>query len=194
VASQRLSAADRRAALVAAGARAFAARPYQDVEMTDVARAAGVSRALLYRHFPSKQELFAAVYRAAAQDLLAASVLPGERPLREEVAEGLDAHLRYFEENRHAVLAANRTLAGDPVVAAIISDELAVLRDRLVDVLTVGEAERAVVSTVVLSWLTFVRVLCIEWLSSGVPSRSQVLDICLRALIGALEPVLPSTP
>ena len=31
--------------------------------MQHVADAAGISRALLYRHFPTKRDLFAAVYR-----------------------------------------------------------------------------------------------------------------------------------
>lgn len=34
--------------------------------MDEVAQRAGVSRGLLYRHFPTKHDLFAAVYRRAA--------------------------------------------------------------------------------------------------------------------------------
>jgi hypothetical protein len=45
----------------------------------------------------------------------------------EQVAAGLDAHIDYFVANRHTVLAANRVLSGDPVIQAIISDELAEL-------------------------------------------------------------------
>jgi len=69
---------------------------------------------LLYRHFPGKRELFAAVYRRASDDLLAASPVVPDLPLAGQVAAGLDAHLDYFVANRRTVLAANRTLAGDP--------------------------------------------------------------------------------
>ena len=39
--------------------------------MNDVAARAGVSRALLYRHFPTKRDLLAGVYQRAANELLA---------------------------------------------------------------------------------------------------------------------------
>lgn len=179
----------RRDHLVSVGATAFAARPYQDVEMADVARRAGVSRALLYRHFASKHDLFAAVYQAAAEDLLGASELVGDRPLEDEVRAGLEAHLRYFETHRHTVLAANRSLAGDPVIGAIISDELSVLRGRLMAVIAVDEADRTAVSTAVMSWLMFVHVFCVEWLANRAPARDVVRDVCVGALLGALASI-----
>ena len=55
--------------------------------------------------------------------------LDTHHPIAEQVAAGLDAHLDYFVANRRTVLAANRVLAGDPVVQAIITDELEVLAD-----------------------------------------------------------------
>jgi len=114
--------------------------------MQHVADAAGISRALLYRHFPTKRDLFAAVYRRAADGLLAATELDTTTPIAEQVAAGLDAHLDYFVANRRTVLAANRSLAGDPVVQAVITDELEVLRARLLDAIAVPAARRAAVA------------------------------------------------
>ena len=81
-------------------------------------------RALLYRHFPSKRDLFAALYQQVAEQLLARTRLDPAETLVEQLAERLDAHIEYFAENRNTVLAANPVLAGDRLVQTIINDEL----------------------------------------------------------------------
>lgn len=48
----------------------FAAQSYQKVGTADVAKAAGVSEAALYRYFSSKKELFLATLRSTAPKLL----------------------------------------------------------------------------------------------------------------------------
>ncbi|MBL1084412.1 TetR/AcrR family transcriptional regulator [Streptomyces actinomycinicus] len=189
---QRLSPADRRAQLLAVGARLFAARPYDDVLMEEVAQEAGVSRALLYRHFPSKHALFAAVYQQAADHLLAGTRLDPADSLAEQLVQGMDVHLDYFVANRNAVLAANRVLAGDPVIQSIMTNELDALRTRLLAVLPLADdAARAAVSAVLKSWLVFVQVLCVDWLTRETCTRTQLRDVCVEALLGALRPLLP---
>lgn len=66
-----MPAADRRAVVVAAAMSEFAGVGYHSATMASVARAAGVTAALLYRHFPSKPDLFAACVEHA-WDLLRA--------------------------------------------------------------------------------------------------------------------------
>jgi AcrR family transcriptional regulator len=51
----------RRAAILAAAAEAFAERGFADTSMDDVAVAAGITRLIVYRHFGSKEDLYAAV-------------------------------------------------------------------------------------------------------------------------------------
>ncbi|MEU7138488.1 helix-turn-helix domain-containing protein [Nocardia sp. NPDC046473] len=187
---RRLSTDERRQVLLEAGARLFAERAYDAVLMEDVAAAAGVSRALLYRHFPSKRDLFAGVYEQAADQLLIATPLDNGRPLAEQLAAGLNTHFDYFEANANSVLAANRVLAGDPTIQAIIAGELGELRRRLLDVLGVEGTLRVQVSSVLMSWLTFVRVLTVEWLENQHYSRAELLEISVGALLGALQPIL----
>ncbi|MEV4440773.1 TetR/AcrR family transcriptional regulator [Streptomyces sp. NPDC049577] len=192
---QRLTPADRRTQLLAVGAQLFAARPYEDVLMEDVAEQAGVSRALLYRHFPSKRDLFAAVYRQAADQLLVKSRFDPADTLVEQLIEGMDAHLDYFVANRNAVLAGNRVLAGDPVVQTIITSELDTLRTRLLGVLPLADdAAREALSQVLKSWLVFVRVLVIDWLTTQTCTRTELRDVCIGGLLGAIRPLLPTDP
>ncbi|WP_406065801.1 TetR/AcrR family transcriptional regulator [Streptomyces sp. NBC_01077] len=192
---RRLSPAERRAQFLAVGAQLFAARPYDDVLMEDVAEHAGVSRALLYRHFPGKRDLFAAVYQQASDRLLEQVPLDPTGDLLEQLAAGLDVHLDYFIANRNAVLAANRVLAGDPVIQTVMTDELDVLRARLLDVLPLADGgSRAAVSAVLKSWLVFVQVLCVDWLTAETCTRTELRDACVGALLGALRPLLPTDP
>ncbi|NEW54560.1 TetR/AcrR family transcriptional regulator [Nocardia cyriacigeorgica] len=187
---RRLAPEERRRLLLDAGAHLFAERPYDAVLMEDVAAAAGVSRALLYRHFPNKRDLFAAVYERAAANLLVATEFDTSRPLAEQLAAGLDAHFDYFEANAHSVIAANRVLATDPTIQAIISGELGELRTRLLDVLGAHDQLREATSAVLMTWLTFVRVLTIEWLENRSLTRQQLHQVSVGALLGALDPLL----
>ncbi len=183
---RRLDPAQRRAQLLDVGARLFAAKPYDEVLMEDVAAQAGVSRALLYKHFPTKRDLFEGVYRAAVDNLVAVTDFQSDAPLIDQVVAGLDAHFDYFVANRNTVLAANRTLAGDPVIQALIVDEISLLRQRIVDASELDHHARALVSTALAGWLMFVRMVCVEWLATEAFSRDELRDMCLGALLGAL--------
>lgn len=192
---QRLSPDERRARLLAVAAQCFAAQPYDEVTMEDVAEHAGVSRALLYRYFPSKRDLFAALYQQVAERLLARTRLDPADTLVEQLVEGLDAHIEYFAENRNTVLAANRVLAGDRLVRTIISGELDALRERLLGVLPLADAAaREAVSGVLKSWLVFVQVLCVDWLTEETCTRVELRDVCVGAVLGAIRPLLDEDP
>ncbi|HYF26505.1 MAG TPA: helix-turn-helix domain-containing protein [Baekduia sp.] len=68
-----LSTADeRREALIEAAVRVFSARGYHATPTTEIAKAAGISQAYLFRLFPTKAELFAAAADRARDRMLAA--------------------------------------------------------------------------------------------------------------------------
>ncbi|MQY17538.1 TetR/AcrR family transcriptional regulator [Nocardia macrotermitis] len=183
---RRLTPEQRRAELLDIGARAFAELPYDRVQMDRIAERAGVSRALLYRHFPTKSALFAAIYQRAAEALQAVVHLDGDLPLTDQVAAGLDAHLEYFATNRNTVLAANRALSGDPVVQAIVFGEHTAMREVMLAAMNLASPARELMSALLTAWLMFVHTLCLEWLEYGTLTREQVRTSCLGALQGAL--------
>jgi|SRR5690554_3290485 len=61
--------ADRRALLLTAAARLFAERGFDRVSMEDLGAAAGVSGPAVYRHFPSKQAVLAALLVEVSESL-----------------------------------------------------------------------------------------------------------------------------
>jgi AcrR family transcriptional regulator len=177
----------RREQLLEIAAHHFATRPYHEVAMAEVAEVAGVTRALVYRYFPNKRELFASVYQRAANQLVEMSAPPESDDLMGQVLAGLEAHFDFFEQNARTVLVANRgELAGDPVIEAIITDELARLRSAMLDTMGLSGQDRYVASAALLGWLAFVREVCVEWLAKRRLSRAQVKDLCLRTLLAAL--------
>jgi len=186
---RRLAPAARRDQILDVGAKQFAARPYEQVHIADVAAIAGISRALVYRYFPTKRDLFTAVYSRASERLLAASELAPGLTLVEQILAGLDAHFDFFVENARTVLVANRgALAGDPAIEGIISEELAELRRRILDASGLHDRERMRASIALSGWLAFVRAVCVEWLADPhqTLTREDVREMCLSALFSTL--------
>jgi len=182
----RLEPRARRQQILEVAAKEFATRPYNAVHMADVAGRAGVSRALVYRYYPTKRELFAAVYDLAATSLVEASSIESGAGLADQVMIGLDAHLDFFEANARSVLVANRgELAGDPLVEAIITRQLAELRQGMLNALGVSGHRRDVASVALHGWLSFVRAVCVEWLANQRVTREEVRELCLRVLSAA---------
>lgn len=58
---KRLSADERRASIIEVAKRLFAQNGFHGVSIDEIVRAVGVSPAILYRHFHSKEELYQAV-------------------------------------------------------------------------------------------------------------------------------------
>ncbi len=64
----KLTAAERRASIVAAAIHLFSARGFRGVTTRELAKACGVSEPVLYEHFADKQELYCAILEEACND------------------------------------------------------------------------------------------------------------------------------
>ncbi len=67
-ASSRLSADERRAAILEAAVRLFAERGYRGTTTRALAEAVGVTEPVLYEHFRSKRDLYAAIVQAKSRE------------------------------------------------------------------------------------------------------------------------------
>ncbi|BBZ70708.1 TetR/AcrR family transcriptional regulator [Mycobacterium paraseoulense] len=142
---RRLEPRQRREELLDAAAALFAEMPYEDVLIEDIAARAGVSRALMYHHFPSKRDLYVAILKRASDRFLARVSPDPLLPLAEQLATGLEAHIQSFLDHPFEAIAINRgVLSYDPAIQAIISEELTVVGQRLIDQLVAqGQARSA---------------------------------------------------
>jgi AcrR family transcriptional regulator len=71
--ARRLPRIERREQIIAAATRAFAKAGFAATNLDDIAAEAGVSRAILYRHFDSKTDLYQAVLDTACGRLITAT-------------------------------------------------------------------------------------------------------------------------
>jgi AcrR family transcriptional regulator len=101
---RRLSARERREAILEAATAVFAERGYNGASVDDVATAAGISKALIYEHFPSKKDLHASLVERETTELFArleANATSG-RHGAERMRGGVEAFLGFVEERRTA--------------------------------------------------------------------------------------------
>lgn len=191
---RRLTPEQRRDELMDVGASLFAEQPYPDVAMEDVARQAGASRALLYHYFPTKTELFAAIWQRAHHRLVDEMPMADVLSVRDVLAVALDAHLKFYEANVALVMIANRSpIATDPVIRVPIAEGMRALCDRVLDGAGVKSRDRDVAATAMAAWIAFVREATVEWLLRKRISRRRVTELCMAVLDAALSDVVNLT-
>ena len=117
---RRLSRAERRGRILAAGLEVFARKGYRDASMAELATAAGVTPPVLYQHFASKQDLFLAVVGEQASLLAAAigdAADPTSAPLEPRVIKTATAILAFVADRPHAWRLLRTTPPGDNKIA-----------------------------------------------------------------------------
>ena len=160
----------------------FAERPYEDVWVGDIAARAGVSRATMYHYFPSKRDLYVAILKRASGRFSARAQLDAKLPLPQHLAAGLQAHIQSLVDHPFEAVAINRgALSDDPAIQAIISEELNLVGQRLIDQLVAEGHLRDVTEIAVEGWLAFVRAACVKWIQSQNISRTDLTEMCLRS-------------
>jgi AcrR family transcriptional regulator len=102
----RLSADERRAQLERIAGRLFADGGYHGVSMEQLADAAGVSKPVLYQHFPSKRELYLALIRDAVHEMEARvrAALKGTTDNRARVEGATETYFAFVGDPRFRLI------------------------------------------------------------------------------------------
>lgn len=121
---RRLTAEERRTGILDAALAVFSESGYHSASIDDIAREAGVSKALIYEHFASKQELYADLIARNARELtqrIGAALVGVELESgSSRLAVGLDAFFAFVEERRDAWRMLFRDVA-DPETATVVN-------------------------------------------------------------------------
>jgi AcrR family transcriptional regulator len=121
---RRLTAEERRTGILDAALAVFSESGYHSASIDDIAREAGVSKALIYEHFASKQELYADLIARNARELtqrIGAALVGVEiESGSSRLAIGLDAFFAFVEERRDAWRMLFRDVA-DPETATVVN-------------------------------------------------------------------------
>ena len=180
----RLENDERRRRLLELGTRLFTEHAYDEISMSQIARAAGISKALLYHYFPSKRDYFVATLAGGAEELRARVEPDPGLPPAQALASALDAYLAWIEDNSEAYAKLFRSAGGVPEVRALVDGVRAGTAARIRDGL--GAAAYARARTAVHGWLWFMDGACLDWIAHRDLTRAELHGLLLGTLAGAL--------
>ena len=101
---KRLSAEDRRAAILDAALGVFSRRGYNGASIDEIAQTAGISKALIYEHFPSKKDLHVSLLERHTQQIFVrlAQTADTDDPGEVRLRNGVDAFFEWVETHQQA--------------------------------------------------------------------------------------------
>jgi len=179
----RLENDERRRRLLELGADLFTRHAYDEISMAQIAREAGISKALLYHYFPSKQDYFVATLATGADELRRRVEPDPDLPPAEALMAAVDAYLGWIDDNAEAYEKLLQSAATVPEVRELIEGVRGATADRILEgVGATGPAAR----TAVRGWLWFMDGACLDWIAHRDLERQQLLGLLLGTLFGAL--------
>jgi AcrR family transcriptional regulator len=188
----RLTPGERRRQILDVARRLFATRPYGDVTTADVAREAGVTRALVHHYFGGVRDLYLAVVVELATEAVA---IPGpiEGLGREDrVAHNIEAWLDLTEANREPflALAMHGDAIADPEIRELIEAGREAVVGRIIDANSDLVAETPGARLALRALLAMHQAACVQWFAGKV-TREQVQALLTRTFLDQVERVIP---
>jgi AcrR family transcriptional regulator len=183
---RRLDVDERRQQLLELGAQLFTTRPYDELSMNKIAAEAGISKALLYHYFPSKQAFFEETLSAWAGELRERTEPDPDLPPVEQLQGSLGAFLELVEENAGAYRSLMDTATSVPEIRELIDDGRRRTVERILDGLYPEGAAPPKARIAVSGWLWFMDGACLNWIEHRDIDREELRDLLLGVLMGAL--------
>ena len=183
---RRLDVDERRRRLLEQGAELFSRHAYADLSMAAIAREAGISKALLYHYFPSKQAFFVATLEQQAAELAARvdDVDPALPPAA-QLAAALDAFLGWVEEHAEGYGKLLVGAATHPEVRELVEGVRQQTADRILTGLAPDPPPPAV-RAAVRGWLWFMDGVLADWLEHRDLDRDALRGLLLGTLLAAV--------
>ena len=182
----RMQVDERRRQLLEHGAELFATHSFSELSMARIAREAGISKALLYHYFPSKQDFFVATLQQGAEELARRTEPDPTLPPLEALAGSLDAFLAWIEENETGYRKLLESVGSVPEVKALIDDIRDATSARILDGLGASDPPPPKLRAAARGWLWFLDGAILDWLEHRDMSRTELRDFLLGSLGGSL--------
>jgi AcrR family transcriptional regulator len=191
----------RRAALVAVAADLFAAKPYDEIFISDIAKAAGVAHGLLFYHFKDKRGLYLEVLKQVLDE---AVELHEPRPTEKTKSQRLKGTIRrqieYRRDHAQTSLVLMRPAGFDPDIDAIFEQARRSGADFLMDLLEIDSSTvEPTLRAAMRGCMGFTDEMIIDWLNHACDLEVEQLVelsystvVAVLANIGAEQPAIRS--
>lgn len=187
--ARRLGPEARRAQLIGVGVALIKEIPFDEVTAEVVARAVGVSKGLVFHYFPTTRDLQVAILRAAAGELLTELDVGADLPPDERLRVGLDAFVRFIEQQPASYQAVVRRAGSDERLLAVFEDTRAAVVDIVAAALGATELP-AGLRLVIRGWIAMVEECVLHWLDDRPVPRDDLIEFLRRAAITMLPDAL----
>lgn len=187
--NRRLDADERRAQLVEAGLGLLESAPFDKIGAAEVARAAAVSKGLVFHYFPTTADLHVAVARAAAERLVGSLVTDPELPQERRLALGLEAFIAYIERAPAAYLAVSRGAGRNEGLLAVYEDARRAIVQLMVEALGYDDPPPAL-RIMLRGWNAMVEEAVLHWLADRPIPRERLVDLLKQAALDCVSAAL----
>ena len=182
----RLDVDERRRRLLELGADLFTRHEYDGLSMAKIAKEAGISKALLYHYFPSKEAYFVATLEEKANELQQRTTPNPELPPVEQLSASLDAYLAWIEENASSYDKMIRNAGAAPEVRALLDRVRTSTASRILEGLSPEGPPSPILRTAVRGWLGFMDGACLDWVNHRDVEREVIQGLLLSTLLAAV--------
>lgn len=181
----------KRIALVEAAARCFAARPYDEVTMDDIAAEAGVAKGLAFYYFGSKRDCYLAVIERFSEQMVERATPNTDLSPVRRLAQRLDDYLDFAESMPEAYLLLMRgALGNDEGARAHHASQRALYRAGLLELVLGGAEEPPMLRVACEGYMSFVEGATLDWLThKKVPRqlhRRLLVEVAGSTLLAAV--------
>jgi AcrR family transcriptional regulator len=182
---RRMDVDERRKQLLDRGAELFTSHPYDDLSMNKIAAEVGISKALLYHYFPSKQAFFEETLSVWAEELRRRTAPDPGLPPIEQLQASLEAFLAMVEENAVAYRNLMDSATGVTEIRNLVDQVRRQTAQRILDGLYPDEVPPKA-RIAVNGWLWFMDGACLNWIEHRDVGREELRDLLLGVLMGSL--------
>jgi len=182
----RLAVDERRRRLLELGSDLFTRHSYDELSMAKIAREAGISKALLYHYFPSKEAYFVATLEEKANELQQRTIPDPALPPFEQLSASLDEYLRWIEENAGAYDKMIRNAGAAPEVRALLDRVRSQTANRILVGLSPDGPPSPLLRTAIRGWLGFLDGACLDWVNHDDVDRETMHGLLVSTLVASV--------
>lgn len=184
----RLSPEERRAQLIAIGVQFLVDHPLDELTIDELAARAGVSKALIFHYFDSRQGVERAIVTTARDSLLVATEPRADLPPRERIHDTLLRIAGFVRDHSGTFSSLVRGVAsGDPAVRAIVDQSRDLNAQRLLEAFQeLGAPNELALRVALRAWVSFTEEALLELVVDRRIDDETVVDFLEKTLDGVV--------